>query len=137
MGEGLTLETCDPNWTRCQGVLEKDLTSVYSLIKTQTSVINCSGEAKVRQALEYASDFTIRPFDTNFCINANSTMLVLEVCAETSTIWGTFNHTGQLMATERSGLQSKTINKKCSTTKSRKLGLGHCHEGREKQHFSF
>jgi hypothetical protein len=96
VGEVLTLETCDPNWTQCQGALEKHLTSIDPLMNTQTSVANCSGEAKVRQALEYASDFTIRSFNTNFCIKANSTMLVLEVCAETSTIWGTFNHTGQL-----------------------------------------
>ncbi len=109
VGEVLTLETCDPNWTQCQGDLEKHLTSIDPLINTQTSVANCSGEAKVRQALEYASDFTIRPFNTNFCVKANSTMLVLEDCAETSTIWGTFNHTGQLMATDRSGLKSKAI----------------------------
>ena len=65
-------------------------------------------------------------------------MLVLEACAETGTIWGTFNHTGQLMATDRSGLhQSKAMNRKCLTTKSGKLSLGHCHEGRKKQHFSF
>ena len=102
VGEVLTLETCDPNWTQCQGALEKHLTSIDPLINTQTSVANCSGEAKVRQALEYASDFTIRPFNTNFCIKANSTTLVLEACAETSTIWGTFNHTGQLMTTDRS-----------------------------------
>ena len=133
----LTLETCDPNWTQCQGALEKHLTSIDPLINTQTSVANCSGEAKVRQALEYASDFTIRPFNTNFCIRANSTMVVLETCAETSTIWGTFNHTGQLMATDRSGLKSKAINRKCLTTKSGKLGLDHCHAGKKKQHFSF
>ncbi len=133
----LTLETCDPNWTQYQGALEKHLTSIDPLINTQTSVANCSGEAKVRQALEYASDFTIRLFNTNFCIKANSTMLVLEACAETSTIWGTFNHTGQLMATDRSGLKSNAINRKCLTTKSGKLGLDHFHEGKKKQHFSF
>ena len=137
VGKVLTLETCDPNWTQCQGALEKHLTSIDPLINTQTSVANCSGEAKVRQALEYASDFTIRPFNTNFCIRANSTMVVLETCAETSTIWGTFNHTGQLMATDRSGLKSKAINRKCLTTKSGKLGLDHCHAGKKKQHFSF
>jgi hypothetical protein len=137
VGEVLTLETCDPNWTRCQGALEKHLTSIDPLINTQTSVANCSGEAKVRQALEYSSDFTIRPFNTNFCIKANSTTLVLEACAETNTIWGTYNHTGQLMATDRSGLKSKAINRKCLTTKSGKLGLGHCHKDRKKQHFSF
>jgi hypothetical protein len=64
-------------------------------------------------------------------------MLVLEACAETSTIWGTFNHTGQLMATDRSGLKSNAINRKCLTTKSGKLGLDHFHEGKKKQHFSF
>jgi hypothetical protein len=137
VGEMLTLETCDPNWTQCQGVLEKHLTSTDPLVKTQTSVAYCSGEAKIRQALEYASDFTIRPFNTNFCIKANNTMLVLEACAETSIIWGTFNHTGQLMATDRSGLHSKAMNRKCLTTKLGKLGLGHCHESSKKQHFSF
>jgi hypothetical protein len=41
------------------------------------------------------------------------------------------------MATDRSGLQSKAINRKCLTTKSGKQGLGRCHEGRKKQHLSF
>ena len=96
-----------------------------------------SRKAKIRQALEYAADFTIRPFNTNFSVIANSTTLVLEKCAETSTIWGTFNHTGQLMATDRRGLRSKATNRKCLTIKSGILDLNHCHEERKKQHFSF
>ena len=52
-------------------------------------------------------------------------MLVLEACTETSTIWGTFNHTRQLMATDRKGLRSKATNQKCLTIKSTALGLGH------------
>jgi hypothetical protein len=95
-GEALTLEKCDTNWTQCQETLQIHISSIDPLVQTQTSVANCSGKADVRQALEYASDFTIRPFNTNLCVKANSTMLVLEECAETSSIWGTFNHTGQL-----------------------------------------
>ena len=60
-------------------------------------------------------------------------MLVLVTCTETSTIWGTFNHTRQLMATDRKGLRSKSINRKCLTVKSTTLGLGHCHGERKKQ----
>jgi hypothetical protein len=107
------------------------------LVQSQTTVANCSEKGKIRQALKYAADFTIRPFNTNFCITANSTMLLLEACTETSTIWGTFNHTGQLMDTDRKGLRSKATNRKCLTIKSGTLGLGHCHDGRKKQQFSF
>jgi hypothetical protein len=64
-------------------------------------------------------------------------MLVLEPCTETSTIWGTFNHTRHLMATDRKGLRSKATNRKCLTVKSTTLGLGHCHDERRKQHFTF
>ena len=105
--------------------------------QAQTTVANCSEKGKIRQALEYAADFTIKPFNTNFCITANSTMLVLEACTETSTICGTFNHTGQLMATDRKDLCSKATNRKCLTIKSGTLGLGLCHDGRKKQHFTF
>ena len=127
IGEVLTLETCDPNWTQCQERLQNHSTSNDPLIQTQTTVANCSGKTNIRQALENAVDFTIRPFNTNCCVNANSTMLVLERCAET--IWGTFTHTGQLMATDRKGLRSKAINIKYLTIKSGILGLGHCHDG--------
>jgi hypothetical protein len=139
VGEVLTLETCNPNWTQCQENLQQRLANITNdpLVQSQTTVSNCSGKANIRQALEYAADFTIRPFNTNFCIAANSTMLVLEKCAETSTIWGTFNHTGQLMATDRKGLRTKAINRKCLTIKSNTLGLNHCHGERKKQHFSF
>ena len=137
VGEVLTLETCDPNWTQCQEILQQHLPTLSNdpLVQSQITVANCSGEANIRQALEYAADFTIRPFNTNFCIKANSTMLVLESCAETSTIWGTFNHTGQLMTTDRKGLRSKVNNRKCLTMKLGALGFGHCHDGRIKQHF--
>ena len=137
VGEVLTLETRDPNWMECQESLQQHMTSNDPVVQAQTMVTNCSGKAKIRQALEYAADFTIRPFHTNFCVIANSTTLVLEKCAETSTIWGTFNHTGQLMTTDRRGLRSKATNRKCLTIKSGILGLGHCHEERKKQHFSF
>ena len=60
-------------------------------------------------------------------------MLVLEPCTKTSAICGTFNHTDQLMATDRSGRHLKEINKKCLTTKSGNLGLGHCHEKSKKR----
>ena len=139
MGQVLTLETCNPNWTQCQENLQQRLANITNdpLVQSQTTVANCSGKANTRQALEYAADFTIRPFNTNFCITSNSTMLVLENCAETSTIWGTFNHTGQLMATDRKGLRSKATNRKCLTIKSTTLGLLHCHGERKKQHFTF
>jgi hypothetical protein len=91
----------------------------------------------VGQALEYSPDFTIRPFNTNNCIKANSTMLVLEKCANTSSIWGTFDHTGQFMASDRTGLETPGANRKCLTVKNGKLGLGHCHERIRRQHFSF
>jgi hypothetical protein len=125
-----------PNWTQCQENLQQRLTNITNdpVVHFQTTVANCSEKGRVRQALEYAADFTIRPFNTNFCITANSTMLVLEPCTETSTIWGTYNHTRQLMANDRKGLRSKAINRKCLTVKSTTLG---CHGERKKQHFTF
>jgi hypothetical protein len=139
VGKVLTLEDCDSNWTQCQENLQQRLASITNdpVVHSQTTVANCSEKSKVRQALEYAADFTIRPFNTNYCITANSTMLVLKACTETSTIWGTFNHTRQLMATDRKGLCSKATNRKCLTIKSTTLGLGHCHDERKKQHFTF
>jgi hypothetical protein len=139
VGEALTLEKCDPDWTQCQENLQQRLASITNdpLVNSQTTVTNCSEKGNIRQALEHAADFTIRPFNTNFCITANSTMLVLEDCTETSTIWRTFNHTGKLMATDKKKFCSKATNRKCLTTKSGTLGLGHCHDGRKKQHFSF
>ena len=138
LGKVLTLEECDPNWTQCQENLQQRLANITNdpLVHSQTTVENCNEKGKVRQALEYAADFTIRPFNTNFCITANSTMLVLEPCTESSTIWGTYN-TGQLMATDRKGLRSKAINRKCLTVKSTTLGLLQCHGERKKQHFTF
>ena len=134
VGKVLTLEDCDPNCTQCQENLQPCLASITNdpVVHSQTTVANCSEKGRVRQALEYAADFTIRPFNTNYCITANSTMLVLEACKETSTIWGTFNHTRQLMATDRKGLRSKATNRKCLTIKSTTLGLGHCHGERKK-----
>ena len=137
IGHPITLETCDPNWIRCQTSLKNLITSNDPLVQSQTSVANCSNAATVGQALEYSPDFTIRPFNTNNCIKANSTMLVLESCANTSSIWGTFDHTGQFMASDRTGLETPGANRKCLTVKSGKLGLGHCHEKIRRQHFYF
>jgi hypothetical protein len=121
LGSPLTLETCDRNWVRCQESLRKYITSNDPLVQTQTSVANCSNAATTGQALEYASDFTIRPFNTNNCIKENSTMLTLEHCADTSSIWGTFDHTGQFMASDRTGLETPGTNRKCLTTRNGRL----------------
>jgi len=137
IGHPLTLETCDPNWIRCQESLRKYITSNDPLVQTQTSVANCSNAATIGQALEYSPDFTIRPFNTNNCIKANSTMLILEHCADTSSIWGTFDHTGQFMASDRTGLETPGTNRKCLTIRNGRLGLGHCHDRIRRQHFSF
>jgi len=137
IGNPLTLEMCDQNWVRCQESLKKYITSNDPLVQTQTSVANCSNAATIGQALEYSPDFTIRPFNTNNCIKANSTMLILEHCADTSSIWGTFDHTGQFMASDRTGLEIPGTNRKCLTTKNGRLGLGHCHDRIRRQHFSF
>ena len=64
-------------------------------------------------------------------------MLILEHCADTSSIWGTFDHTGQFMASDRTGLETPGTNRKCLTTKNGRLGLGHCHDRIRRQHFSF
>ncbi len=68
VGKVLTLEDCDPNWTQCQENLQQRLANITNdpLVHSQTTVGNCSEKGKVRQALEYAADFTIRPFNTNF-----------------------------------------------------------------------
>ncbi|KAI9558364.1 hypothetical protein GHT06_015123 [Daphnia sinensis] len=102
----LTLEDCDTDWAKCQEELKEYITSNDPLMKTQVSIENCSRANEKGQAFEYTSDFTIRPFNTNDCINANTTMLVLQKCANTSSIWETFEHTGQLIATDRTGLHS-------------------------------
>ncbi|KAK4035894.1 hypothetical protein OUZ56_027973 [Daphnia magna] len=94
----ITLEACDPNWIKCQTSLQKLLTSNDPLVQSQTTVANCSEASSKGQAFEYSSDFTIRPFNTNNCIKANTTMLILHECSDKSSIWGTFDHTGQLMA---------------------------------------
>ncbi|EFX75157.1 hypothetical protein DAPPUDRAFT_108213 [Daphnia pulex] len=120
LGNPLTLETCDQNWVRCQESLRKYITSNDPLVQTQTSVANCSNAATTGQALEYASDFTIRPFNTNNCIKANSTMLTLEHCADTSSIWGTFDHTGQFMASDRTGLETPGTNRNQSPSQAAK-----------------
>jgi hypothetical protein len=118
LGNPLTLETCDQNWVRRQESLRKYITSnINPLVQTQTSVTNCSNAATTGQALEYSPDFTIRPFNTNNCIKANITMLILEHCADTSSIWGTFDHTGQFKASDRTGLEIPGTNRKCLTPK--------------------
>ncbi|KAK4045733.1 hypothetical protein OUZ56_033634 [Daphnia magna] len=121
----ITLEACDPNWIKCQTSLP------------QTTVANCSEASSKGQAFEYSSDFTIRPFNTNNCIKANTTMLILHECSDKSSIWGTFDHTGQLMASDRTGLHSGASDRKCLTRRIDKLSLGHCHGTSQKQHFSF
>ncbi|KAK4006510.1 hypothetical protein OUZ56_011664 [Daphnia magna] len=107
------------------------------LVQSQVSVGNCSKVTKKDQAFEYTSDFTIRPFNTNACIKANTTMLILQECANTSSIWGTFEHTGQLMATDRTGLHSPASDRKCLVLKVGRLSLGHCHGSSRKQQFNF
>ncbi|KAI9554962.1 hypothetical protein GHT06_020246 [Daphnia sinensis] len=133
----MTLEECDPNWPRCQKSLQKLVTSNDPLVQTQTTVANCSRALNRGQAFEYSSDFTIRPFNTNNCIKANTTMLVLQECSNTSSVWGTFEHTGQLMATDRTGLHSPASDRKCLTLKVGRLSLGHCHGSIKRQHISF
>ncbi|KAK4009668.1 hypothetical protein OUZ56_018814 [Daphnia magna] len=49
----------------------------------------------------------------------------------------TFDHTGQLMASDRTGLHSGASDRKCLTRRIDKLSLGHCHGTSQKQHFSF
>ncbi|KAK4006533.1 hypothetical protein OUZ56_011687 [Daphnia magna] len=123
----LTMEDCDTDWTKCQDELKTFITSNDPLLQSQVSVGNCSKVTNKGQAFEYTFDFTIRPFNTNACIKANTTMLILQECANTSSIWGTFEHTGQLMATDRTGLHSPASDRKCLTLKVGRLSLGHCH----------
>ncbi|KAK4012309.1 hypothetical protein OUZ56_021409 [Daphnia magna] len=52
-------------------------------VQSQTTVANCSKASSKGQAFEYSSDFTIRPFNTNNCIKANTTMLILHECSDT------------------------------------------------------
>ncbi|XP_045027903.1 uncharacterized protein LOC123471074 [Daphnia magna] len=133
----LTMEDCDTDWTKCQEELKTFITSNDPLVQSQVSVGNCSKATNKGQAFEYTSDFTIRPFNTNACIKANTTMLILQECANTSSIWGTFEHTGQLMATDRTGLHSPASDRKCLTLKVGRLSLGHCHGSSRKQQFNF
>ncbi|KAK4028573.1 hypothetical protein OUZ56_021578 [Daphnia magna] len=111
------MEDCDTDWTKCQDELKTFIKSNDPLVQSQVSVGNCSKVTNKGQAFEYTSDFTIRPFNTNACIKANTTMLILQECANTSSIWGTFEHTGQLMATDRTGLHSPASDRKCLTLK--------------------
>ncbi|KAK4015065.1 hypothetical protein OUZ56_030055 [Daphnia magna] len=133
----LTMEDCDTDWTKCQEELKTFITSNDPLVQSQVSVGNCSRATTKGQAFEYTSDFTIRPFNTNACVKANTTMLILQECANTSSIWGTFEHTGQLMATDRTGLHSPASDRKCLTLKVGRLSLGHCHGSSRKQKFNF
>ncbi|KAK4009701.1 hypothetical protein OUZ56_018847 [Daphnia magna] len=133
----LTMEDCDTDWTKCQEELKTFITSNDPLVQSQVSVGNCSRATTKGQAFEYTSDFTIRPFNTNACVKANTTMLILQECANTSSIWGTFEHTGQLMATDRTGLHSLASDRKCLTLKVGRLSLGHCHGSSRKQQFNF
>ncbi|KAK4006857.1 hypothetical protein OUZ56_012013 [Daphnia magna] len=137
LNEQLTMENYDTDWTKCQDEHKTFLTSNDPLVQSQVSVGNCSKVANKGQAFEYTSDFTIRPFNTNACVKANTTMLILQECANTSSIWGTFEHTGQLMATNRTSLHSPASDRKCLTLKVGRLSLGHCHGSSRKQHFSF
>ncbi|KZR97462.1 Uncharacterized protein APZ42_007654, partial [Daphnia magna] len=74
----LTMEDCDTDWTKCQDELKTFITS--PLVQSQVSVGNCSKVTNKGQAFEYTSDFTIRPFNTNACIKANTMMLILQEC---------------------------------------------------------
>ncbi|KAK4006781.1 hypothetical protein OUZ56_011939 [Daphnia magna] len=125
------------DWTKCQDELKTFITSNDPLVQPQVSVGNCSKVTNKGQAFEYTSDFTIRPFNTNACVKANTKILILQECANTSSICGTFEHTGQLMATDRTGLHSPASDRKCLTLKVGRLSLGHCHGSSRKQHFSF
>ncbi|KAK4017537.1 hypothetical protein OUZ56_032949 [Daphnia magna] len=127
----LTMEDCDTDWTKCQEELKTFITSNDPLVQSQLSVGNCSKATNKGQAFEYTSDFTIRPFNSNSCVKANTTMLILQECANTSSIWGTFEHTGQLMATDRTGLHSPASDRKCLTLKVVRLSLGHCHGSKD------
>ncbi|KAK4015088.1 hypothetical protein OUZ56_030078 [Daphnia magna] len=124
----LTMEDCDTDWTKCQDELKTFITSNDPLVQSQVSIGNCSKVTNKGQAFEYTSDFTIRPFNTNACIKE---------CANISSIWGTFEHTGQLMATDRTGLHSPASDGKCLTLKVGRLSLGHCHGSSRKQQFNF
>ncbi|KAK4009690.1 hypothetical protein OUZ56_018836 [Daphnia magna] len=64
-------------------------------------------------------------------------MLILQECINTSIFWSTFDYTGQLMATDRTGLHSPASDRKCLTLKVGRLSLGHCQGSSRKQHFSF
>ncbi|KAK4013716.1 hypothetical protein OUZ56_026268 [Daphnia magna] len=48
-------------------------------------------------------------------------MLILHECSDKSSIWGTFDHTGQLMASDRTGLHSGASDRKCLTRRVDKL----------------
>ncbi|KAK4006335.1 hypothetical protein OUZ56_011489 [Daphnia magna] len=133
----LTMEDCYTDWTKCQEELKTFITSNDPLVQSQVSVGNCSKATTKGQAFEYTSDFTIRPFNTNACVKANTTIFILQECANTSSIWGTFKHTGQLMATDRTGLHSPASDRKCLTLKVGRLSLGHCHGSSRKQQFNF
>ena len=88
VGEALTLQKCNstgPNVRRLYSVIWSVTTHWYKPKQQLLTVV----KKNIRQALEYTSDFTIRPFNTNFCVKANSTMLVLEPCTKTSAICGT------------------------------------------------
>ena len=65
VGKVLTLEDCDPNCTQCQENLQPCLASISNnpVVHSQTTVANCSEKERVRQALKYAADFRIRPFN--------------------------------------------------------------------------
>ena len=139
IGEKLTMEPCDENWASCEETLQKLSTSNDQLVQTQTAVTNCSNTLRNGQSFEYSSDFTIRAFNTNNCIKANGTMVILEKCANTSSFWATFDHTAQFMAADRTGHQ-KIENKRCLQLNSQGLALNVCgkdREGHKRQQFVF
>ncbi|KZS02249.1 Uncharacterized protein APZ42_000782, partial [Daphnia magna] len=131
------MEDCYTDWTKCQEELKTFITSNDPLVQSQVSVGNCSKATSKGQAFEYTSDFTIRPFNTNACAKANTTMLILQEYANTGSISATFEHTGQLMATDRTGLHSPASDRKCLKLKVGRLSLGHCHGSSRKQQINF
>ncbi|KAK4030852.1 hypothetical protein OUZ56_024239 [Daphnia magna] len=78
------MEDCDTDLTKCQDELKTSITSNDPLVQSQVSVGNCSKVTNKGQAFEYTSDFTIRTFNTNACVKENTTMLILQECANTS-----------------------------------------------------
>ncbi|KAK4009344.1 hypothetical protein OUZ56_033623 [Daphnia magna] len=114
------MEDCDAYWIKCKDELKTLITSNDPLVQSPISVGNCSKVTNKGQSFEYTSDFPIKPFNSNESTN-------------TTSIWDTFEHTGQLMAKDRTGLHSLASDRKCLTLKVGCLSLGHCHGSSRKQ----